>query len=91
MDGVFNSEEERPKSLVVCPSSVVGHWEAEIEKFFPGRSIFTSLAFIGSSRDRKALWKQSFENSNIIVTSYSVLRTDVEILSKPFWRFCILE
>ena len=28
-------ESARPISLVVCPSTLVGHWLAEILKFFP--------------------------------------------------------
>ena len=92
VDGLCKaSDDEEPRSLVVCPSSVVGHWEAEIKKFFPDSSIFKPLGFIGGAKERKRAWAKSFESSNIVVTSYSVLRTDVEILSKPFWRFCILD
>jgi len=82
---------DEPHSLVVCPSSVVGHWAAEIEKFFPGQSIFRSLSYIGTETERKALWKCAFTKCNIVVTSYSVLRSDADTLSKHMWRFVILD
>lgn len=82
---------EVPKSLVICPSSVVGHWAAEIEKFFPEESIFRTLAYIGTELERKSLQKSHFAMCNIIVTSYSVLRSDVEALSPQLWRCVILD
>lgn len=84
-------EEEEAKSLVVCPSSVVGHWVAEIQKFFSDRTIFRPLAFIGSAEERKKLWKRDFRSCNIVVTSYGALRSDAEILTRSIWRFCILD
>jgi len=90
IDGEVNSKDS-PQSLVVCPSSVVGHWAAEIEKFFPDRCVFRSLALMGSGTERKNLWKTHFKCCNIVVTSYSTLRSDVDLLSKPLWRFCILD
>jgi SNF2-related domain len=91
VDGTNQGKQEDPKSLVVCPASVVGHWEAEIERFFPNRSFFTCLALIGNARERKCLWEKNFSSCNLVVTSYSVLRTDVSILSSQFWRFCCLD
>jgi TATA-binding protein-associated factor len=91
VEGSDQAKEEDPKSLVVCPASVVGHWEAEIERFFPERSFFKCLALIGNAKERKCLWEKNFSSCNIVVTSYSVLRTDVSVLSSQFWRFCCLD
>lgn len=70
---------------------MVGHWEAEIEKFFPEESIFRSLAYIGTGEERKALREQFFASCNIVVTSYSVLRSDVDSFAAQMWRFVILD
>lgn len=90
-ESTTKSRQEEAKSLVVCPSSVVGHWVAEIQKFFSDRTIFRPLAFIGSSEERKKSWKCDFGSCNIVVTSYAALRSDAEILTRPMWRFCILD
>ncbi|CAB9497368.1 CHD3-type chromatin-remodeling factor [Seminavis robusta] len=91
VDACNDSMPEGPKSLVVCPASVVGHWEAEIERFFPNESIFTCLSLIGNAKERKALWESKARQCNIVVTSYSVLRADVAILTRQCWRFCCLD
>jgi SNF2-related domain/Domain of unknown function (DUF3535) len=90
-DSAVNFERSRPLSLVVCPSTLVGHWVSEIEKFFPEKSIFNPLGFAGSTATRKKLWTSKLPDCNIVVTSYSVLRTDADLLAEVDWRFCILD
>jgi hypothetical protein len=79
------------RSLVVCPSSVVGHWASEVEKTFPGKSIFRTTCLLGASRQRKALWVTMSKDTNLVITSYSVLRSDAEVLAKVHWNYCILD
>ena len=38
-------------SLIICPSSVVGHWSAEVQKFFES-SILSPFMYVGSSTKR---------------------------------------
>jgi hypothetical protein len=79
-----------PISLVVCPSTVVGHWMREIERFFPGR-VFQALALSGKASQREALWNERLTSSNIVVTNYAVLRSDIDMLATKVWRYCILD
>jgi len=82
---------KRPKSLIVCPSSVVGHWVGEINRFFPAKDWFKPLAVHGSEGKRKALFREEFNRCDIIITSYSVLRRDIERLETTRWNYCILD
>ncbi len=79
------------KSLVVCPASVVGHWMSEIKRFFPSNQVFNPFDFTGSAKARRVAWKERLHQSNIVVTSYSVLRTDADKLDGVFWEWCILD
>mmetsp|Transcript_14285 Transcript_14285/g.33262 ORF Transcript_14285/g.33262 Transcript_14285/m.33262 type:complete len:595 (+) Transcript_14285:132-1916(+) len=79
------------KSLVVCPSSIVGHWINEIERYFPGNSIFRVLAFVGNSQQRSFLLEEKLRSCNLIVTSYEILRSEIGSLSKVDWTYCILD
>ncbi len=79
------------KSLVVCPASVVGHWINEIKRFFPSDQVFTPLDFTGSAKARREVWNERLHQSNIVVTSYSVLRTDVDKLEGVLWEWCVLD
>eukprot|EP00250_Pteridium_aquilinum_P022032 c25285_g1_i2 orf=410-6568(-) len=76
-------------SLIICPSTLVGHWVFEIEKFLQ-TSIISPLQYVGSPQDRLQLQPQ-FNQHNLIVTSYDILRKDIEFLSKSLWNFCILD
>jgi hypothetical protein len=82
---------EESISLVVCPSTVVGHWMREIERFFPDRTIFRALSLTGSASERKVIWNEQVRHCNLVVTNYSVLRSDIGTLSTKVWRFCVLD
>lgn len=81
------------KSLIVCPSTLVGHWTNEISKFFSNDkdSFFKVLRYDGQSSKRKATWSKQIKQANIIVTNYSVMRQDISVLSKRLWTFCVLD
>jgi hypothetical protein len=83
--------ETEAKSLVVCPSSIVGHWVNEIERYFPRNSIFRALAFVGNSQQRSVLLKNKLATCNLVVTSYEILRSEIRSLSKVDWTYCILD
>ena len=58
--------------LIVCPTSLVFNWLAEAKKFTPDLKV---LALHGP--DRHALFEQ-IEQSDIVVTSYALIRRDAE-------------
>ena len=82
---------ENVKSLIVCPSSVGGHWVNEIRKFFPLGTVFSPMLYSGSFAARRELKSKSFSGCNIIVTSYSVLRSETETFCKRDWIYCVLD
>ncbi|MBA2727242.1 MAG: ATP-dependent helicase, partial [Parachlamydiaceae bacterium] len=64
--------------LVVCPTSVIYHWQEKLEAFLPGLKVYT---FYGIERSL-----ENFEgNYDVLLTSYGVYRLECESLSKiPF-------
>jgi SNF2 family DNA or RNA helicase len=62
-------------SLIVCPTSLLFNWQNEINKFFPNTKV---LVIKGNINDRKAFISH-INRYEIIVTSYSLLRNDVEM------------
>lgn len=85
----LNSREDIPPSLIICPSTLVGHWAFEIEKYVDV-SILSTLQYVGSVQERISL-RESFNKYNVIITSYDVVRKDVEYLSQFHWNYCILD
>lgn len=78
-----------PLSLIVCPSTLVGHWAYEIEKFID-ESVIITLQYVGSAQERTSL-QGKFNKYNVIITSYDVVRKDIDYLGKLAWNYCILD
>lgn len=74
------------KSIVVCPSSVLGHWMKEVGRFFPGTNVFRPFCLRGSNHKT-----EEPSNCNLIITSYSVLRSEISHLCATKWRYCVLD
>ncbi len=66
------------RSLIVCPASLVYNWKKEIERFAPQ---LTARMVIGSAPEREAIL-QGAGWGDILITSYDLLRRDVEQYEK---------
>ncbi|XP_019412830.1 PREDICTED: TATA-binding protein-associated factor BTAF1 isoform X2 [Lupinus angustifolius] len=76
-------------SLIICPSTLVGHWAFEIEKYIDA-SVISSLQYVGSAQERVFL-RDHFCKHNVIITSYDVIRKDIDYLGQLLWKYCILD
>jgi superfamily II DNA or RNA helicase len=78
-------KEGKKPNLVICPTSVVFNWEAEIEKFTPNLSV---LNLTGAERYDSF---KNIEKTDIIITSYALVRRDINLLKKYDFRSVILD
>ncbi|MBF5059588.1 SNF2-related protein [Candidatus Neptunochlamydia vexilliferae] len=67
--------ELRKKYFVVCPTSVIYHWEELLEKFLPD---FKVVVFYGTQRTLASFNTRA----DLLLTSYGTLRSEREALSK---------
>ncbi|MCP2169107.1 Helicase conserved C-terminal domain-containing protein [Goodfellowiella coeruleoviolacea] len=74
--------DQRPH-LVVCPTSLVGNWLREIQRFAPDTPV------IGYHGARRAL-PEHVAAGTVVVTSYSVLRTD-QALRQQHWDTAVFD
>lgn len=75
---VMANQKAHLKTIVVCPTSVLYHWEKQLKNFLPHQKLHL---FHGQARSFNP---ENFE-SGILLTSYGVLRSDIEMISKiPF-------
>jgi superfamily II DNA or RNA helicase len=72
-------------ALVVCPTSLVTNWENEARKFTPE---LKTLALEGA--DRAARFK-SIANVDIVITSYALLRRDIDTLREINFSTAVLD
>jgi SNF2 family DNA or RNA helicase len=75
-------------ALIVCPTSVVGNWRHEIQRFAPGLNIYTHQGVERLSG--KALMKQ-LNGVDVVLTSYPLLARDRDTLETVEWSTVILD
>jgi superfamily II DNA or RNA helicase len=61
------------RRLVVAPSSLLTNWQREAQKFCPTLRV---LVISGASRHERML--SEFENADLVITSYPLLRRDID-------------
>ncbi len=70
-------------TLVVCPTSLVANWEREAKRFLPGTIVHR---FHGSSRSLGTV-----EPGDLVITTYGVVRTDVDTLATVAWDLVVAD
>jgi superfamily II DNA or RNA helicase len=79
-------KKEKPlRSLIVAPTSVVTNWVREIERFGPA---LTTALWHGAGRKDQM---DELESANVIITSYALLRRDIDLLKKLDLDYAILD
>ncbi len=71
--------------LVICPTSLIFNWENEIKKFCPGMKFHI---YYGTQREFN---ETHFNEYDVVLTSYGVVRNDIEQLSGFLWQYIILD
>ncbi|MBJ7449624.1 MAG: DEAD/DEAH box helicase [Parachlamydiales bacterium] len=71
--------------LIIVPTSLMFNWESEIKRFVPDWKI---LCHHGVERFSTL---DSFNQYNAVVTSYSLLRQDIDLLKQISWQCVVLD
>ncbi len=71
--------------LIVCPTSLVHNWEAEAKKFTP---LLKVLLMRGDARERLI---NEISNYTIIITSYAVIKRDIELYEDIEFELLVLD
>ncbi len=82
-----DENEEKQPSLVVCPTSLVYNWESEVNKF---QSDLKCLVVSGSKDVRESQLKE-MEEADIVITSYALIKRDIEEYKAIKFRHCFLD
>ncbi len=72
-------------SLIVCPTTLVWNWEAEVKKFLPQLKVL-----VISGNDRTAGLKK-IRDAQIVITSYALLRRDIAQYHAHKFHYLILD
>ncbi|MDZ8051862.1 MAG: DEAD/DEAH box helicase [Aulosira sp. ZfuVER01] len=78
---------EKP-TLLVSPTSVLGNWEREVNKFAPTLKI---LQYHGDKRPKGKAFTEAVKKQDIVVTSYSLIHRDLKSLQSVDWQAIVLD
>jgi len=84
-DHITETRSEYKTSLIVVPTSLVHNWLNEATRFVPGLSIVT---YVGSGRKNI---HELYGHCDIILTSYGILRNDLEHFLSFKFLFLVLD
>ncbi|MFW6693343.1 DEAD/DEAH box helicase [Streptomyces sp. MAR4 CNX-425] len=76
-------EETAGPTLVVCPASLLGNWQREIERFAPGTPV---RRFHGAGRSLA-----DAADGGFVLTTYGTMRLDAERLAEAGWSLVVAD
>ena len=74
--------------LIVCPTSVLTNWFHEVQKFAPSLSCYLHH---GDRRSKGEEFQRTIAQKNLVLTSYSLLDRDSQLLKNQNWQGIVLD
>lgn len=72
-------------TLLIMPTSLIYNWKRESKKFTPKLKVYD---YTGTNRQKDI---SLFEGYDLVVTSYGIVRRDIEYLSNYYFNYVILD
>ncbi|MFS0637326.1 DEAD/DEAH box helicase [Mesobacillus foraminis] len=79
---VKEQEPDSGAAMIVCPTSVLGNWQKEVERFAPSLNVYLHY---GSNRLKGEELAQRVKDADIVLTSYGLTHLDFEELEGLEW------
>ena len=84
-----NHSDTTAPTLLIVPTSVIGNWQKEIDKFAPH---FQSTIHHGSDRELDAAeFAKAIAGQDVIITSYALVRKDAKLFQGVEWQRIVLD
>ena len=84
----LKEQERLSPTLLVCPTSVLGNWQREAEKFAPGLRVELHH---GDRIKDVALFEKNLQNLDVLLTSYALITRDRKLFLDRTWQMIILD
>ncbi len=86
----YVKETEKPEhpALIIAPTSVLGNWQKEFEKFAPHLRV---KLHYGPNRAKEEKFAEAIQNYDVVITSYGLSHADHEEISSINWSTICLD
>jgi SNF2 family DNA or RNA helicase len=75
-------------TLLICPTSVLGNWEREVQKFAPSLTVFLHH---GDNRPKGKEFAKTVQEVDLVISSYALTHRDLKDLQTVSWRGVVLD
>jgi hypothetical protein len=79
---------DRPPTLLICPTSVVGNWRRECERFTPSLRV---LVHHGGGRATAEEFAREAAGYDLVISTYGLAYRDEEALASMVWDGVVLD
>ena len=86
--GTRQAQDGPGPALVLCPTSVVGNWKREVQRFAPGLRV---LVHHGSGRARGDEFAAAAQQHDVVISTYGLARRDVDDMMRLQWSSVFLD
>ncbi|PWA08392.1 ATP-dependent helicase [Pueribacillus theae] len=74
--------------LIICPTSVLGNWHKEVERFAPDLNV---KLHYGAKRANVDTFPAFLDGVDVVLTSYNLAHLDEEVLTSVHWHAVCLD
>lgn len=85
---VKKTDKKKAPALIICPTSVLGNWQRELERFAPDLKV---TLHYGGSRPKGADFTEEVQEADVILTSYGLTHLDFDEFSSIEWSTIALD
>jgi SNF2 family DNA or RNA helicase len=75
-------------TLLICPTSVLGNWEREVQKFAPSLKV---MLHHGEGRPKGRDFVRAVQGIDLVLSSYALVHRDIKDLQAVAWRGVVLD
>lgn len=75
-------------TLLICPMSIVGNWQRELQRFAPSLSV---MIHHGAERLSDEAFLEEARRHDVVITTYALALRDQEHLSKIDWNYLVVD
>jgi SNF2 family DNA or RNA helicase len=75
-------------ALVICPTTLLGNWQRELERFAPSLRVFTHH---GTNRPHGLEFLRCIDHADVVLSTYHLAYRDADNLSSIEWSYLVLD
>lgn len=87
---LYEALQEKKPTLIVCPTSVLGNWQKELERFAPTLNVYIHYSGNRLKEEDLRYYLETHE-PNIVISTYGTISQDIDFLESIQWATVTLD